>query len=155
MTLKQSLRCILLAGLVAGTLDALAAIIVYGPVFGKASASGIFQGIASAAFGKEAFLEGSGMASYGIAFHYFIALSFAAFYFVVFRPVSFFRKNKITGGILYGVFVWLVMNLLVIPMSKIAPRTLHLWPVITGMLIIIFMVGLPISLIIQSLDKDR
>jgi hypothetical protein len=150
MNVKKALLTILLAGLVAGTLDALAAIIVYGPVFGKASAAGIFKGIASGAFGKTAFEDGTIMASYGIAFHYFIALSFAAFYFVVFRQTPFFKNNKVIGGIVYGIIVWLVMNLLVIPLSKIEPRALHIGPVITGMVILILMVGLPIALIIQS-----
>ncbi|HMH35012.1 MAG TPA: hypothetical protein VK543_18380 [Puia sp.] len=148
--LKQAILTILFAGLVAGTLDALAAIIVYGPVFGKASAEGIFKGIASGAFGKEAFEKGTIMASYGIAFHYFIALSFAAFYFIVFRSAPFFKKNRIAGGIAYGVFVWLVMNLLVIPLSMIKPGELRILPVITGMLILILMVGLPISFIVQA-----
>jgi hypothetical protein len=150
MPLIKALLTICLAGIIAGTLDALAAIVFYGPVMGKLSSDSLFRGIASGAFGKEAFEEGKPFALYGVFFHYLIALLFSLFFFMIFPRISFLRNNRILGGILYGIFVWVVMNQIVIPLSKIPYRGFHLWPAITGTLILIFMVGLPISLIVHT-----
>ena len=76
-----AIKTILLACLVAGTMDALAAIIMYGPVFGKLSVTRLFQGIASGAFGKKAFEGGAEMAVYGVIIHYTIAFIFSVIYF--------------------------------------------------------------------------
>jgi hypothetical protein len=59
------------------------------------------------------------------------------------------------SGILYGIFVWAVMNLAVIPLSKIGSHRIQLWPATEAMLILIFMVGIPISFIIHSHYQAR
>jgi len=150
MPLKKALLTICLAGLIAGTLDALAAIVFYGPVLGKLSTDSLFRGIASGAFGKEAFEEGRPFAWYGVLFHYLIAFLFSLFFFLIYPGISLLRKHYVLGGILYGVFVWVIMNQVVIPLSKIPYRGFHLLPAITGTLILIFMVGLPVSMIVHA-----
>jgi hypothetical protein len=114
MTLKKALSTILLAGLISGTLDALAALVFYGPVLGSLSADRLFRGIAGGAFGKAAFEEGRPMALFGILFHYFNAFSFSILYYVVYPRFSFLHKHKILSGIFYGIFIWIVMNQVVI-----------------------------------------
>ena len=150
MRLSKAISAILLAAVVAGTLDALAALVFYGPVLGNLSADRLFRGIACGAYGKEAFEEGRPFALYGILFHYLIALLFSIFFFLIFRRISFLRNHYVAGGILYGVFVWIVMNQIVIPLSQISYRGFHIWPAITGTLILILMVGLPISVIVHA-----
>lgn len=148
--LKKPVYAILLGAFVAGSLDALAAILVYGPILGKASIGQIFRGISSGAFGKTAFEEGRIMAVYGILFHYFIALCFASFYFFIYPGIKFLKAQRILAGIIYGLFVWVIMNLVVLPLSKIPFRGFHAWPVLKAVLILVLMVGIPISIIIDA-----
>jgi hypothetical protein len=152
---KSALTAILMATFGAGTLDALAAIIFYGPVFGNATVGQIFRGIASGAFGKSAFEGGKIMAVDGVIFHYLNAFCFSLFYFFIY-PVTRFQKNHpLVAGIIYGIFVWSVMNLLIIPMSKIGSHPMRFWPAVEAILILVFMVGIPISLIVHSHYQSR
>jgi hypothetical protein len=146
---KSPIPTILLAGLVAGTLDILAAITVYDLIMHRLTAIHLLQGIASFAFGKKAIDGGTSMAIYGLGFHFIIAFSFTIFYFIIFPYISFLRKQKILSGLLYGIFVWMVMNLAVLPLlgGKIPTK----WDgILRGACILMVCIGLPISLIIGS-----
>jgi hypothetical protein len=116
--IRPNLNIILRAGLLAGTLDILAAILI----LAKGNAVGTLKFIASGVFGKSAFSGGYDMVALGAFFHYFIATSFAAGYFLAWPRLAFLQKNLWLSGVLYGVFVWVVMNLLVVPMSQ-APQS--------------------------------
>jgi hypothetical protein len=152
---KGALTAILVATLAAGSLDALAAIVIYGPVFGTATIGRIFRGIASGAFGKSAFEGGTIMAVDGIIFHYLIAFCFSLVYYFIYPLTKFTKNHALIAGILYGILVWAVMNLAVIPLSKIGSRPMQLWPAIEAMLILIVMVGIPISFIIHGHYQTR
>jgi|SRR5882724_5842771 len=146
---KSALSTILLAWLTAGTLDLLGAIIVYDLIMKRVTAVRLLQGIASGAFGKKAFDGGNTMALYGIGFHYLIALTFTIFFFVIFPYISFLKKYKILAGLLYGIFVWMVMNLAVLPMLHIGKFPTKWDAIARGAIILMFCIGLPISLIVN------
>ena len=152
---KGALTAILMATFAAGTLDALAAIIFYGPILGKATVGQIFRGIASGAFGKSAFQGGKIMAVDGVIFHYINAFCFSVFYFFVYPIFKFSKNHPVLAGIIYGIFVWLIMNLVVIPLSKIGWSPIHFLPAVEAILILIFMVGIPVSLIMNSHYQSR
>src|SRR5579864_5847660 len=78
---KIQLRYIAIAGFIAGSLDALAAIFI----LSHGNAAPMFKFISSGIYGKEAFKDSGGMIALGIALHYFIAFSFTIFYFIVSR----------------------------------------------------------------------
>jgi hypothetical protein len=138
-------KIILIAWLVAGTLDMLGAILVYTVILKKTSAEKIVRGIASGVFKKQAMTGGTDMLFYGVLFHYLIALVFTVFYFIIFSYVLFFRTQKIIGGLLYGAFIWIIMNLIVLPVVFPARP----WPTLTsaliGAVILMVMIGLPLS----------
>src|SRR5580698_80975 len=113
---QSPIKIILLSGFTAGTLDILGAILVYVVVQGKTTTLRMLQSIASGIFGKDAYAGGMTMACYGLIFHFLIAFSFAAGYFLSFPYISFLQKHKIISGLLYGIFIWLVMNLIVVPL---------------------------------------
>jgi hypothetical protein len=146
---------ILAATLVAGTLDATGAIVAYGPMFGKATVEGIFRGIARGIFGKKALTGGIEMAYYGLLFHYMIAFCFTVFYFFIFPYISFLRKQKFASGLLYGLFVWCVMNLIVLPLVFSRPPIFHFPASLTGVLLIMFLIGLAIAFIIPRWYRGR
>jgi hypothetical protein len=146
-TWKMVLKTIFLSGFVAATLDMLAAIIVYAHIQQKTTALKILQSIASAVFGKAAYDGGIEMGLYGLAFHFFIAFCFAAAYCFFFPYVSFFRKHTVISGVLYGVLIWLIMNLVVLPIAFQHSPSFTWGTAFTGIIILIVAVGLPISFI--------
>jgi hypothetical protein len=85
-------------------------------------------------------------AGLGIVFHLAIALSWAALFFFAYPSFSFLAKSRVFNGVAYGLLIWLTMNLLVVPMSRIPARPFVLLNVVTGMLILIVMVGMPVAL---------
>lgn len=68
---------IFLAGLIAGTLDILAAIFIYAILLQKTTPIKILQSIASGGIFKKEAYNHSQMAWYGLGFHFLIALLFA------------------------------------------------------------------------------
>lgn len=132
-------------GLIAGTLDILAAIIVYAVILEKATAAQILQGIASGIFGREAYAGGAAMAVTGLLFHYVIAMLFTVGYFLVSPYLPFLHKQPIVSGIGYGAIVWMIMNLVVLPISAYKQPPLRLGPSLLGMLILMLAIGIPVA----------
>jgi hypothetical protein len=136
------LKAIVVTGLIAGTLDITTAMIVY-----KVPPFPMGRFIASGAFGKDAFSGGTPMALLGILFHYIIAFSWTILFFILYPKIPLLGKNKYVTGVLYGIMVWLVMNLVILPMTNVTRGEMKLIPSLIGMVILIFMIGLPISIL--------
>lgn len=129
-----------------GTLDILAAAIQHYIKTGNGPVP-VLKFIASGVFGPEAFAGGDVMIFYGLLFHYLIAFSFTLFFFVISIIFPAVLKARVLTGIGYGILVWIIMNLLVVPLSN-APKGDFQWSNAgLGMLILIVCVGLPLSLI--------
>ncbi|MEZ5426732.1 MAG: hypothetical protein R2747_10730 [Pyrinomonadaceae bacterium] len=160
MTAKKSFfqtaaGTVLLAGLAAGTLDILAAFLVYSLIVANVPPTQILKSIASGVFGKQAFAGGAPMAVCGLFFHYIIALSWALLYFLIFPLIPFFKKQRIVSGLIYGVFVWVMMNLVVLPLSNVNQSPLRLKSALIGAIILMICIGLPISLITHRFYASR
>ena len=109
---------IIKTGLIAGTLDLLAAITHYYIQTGK-TPEGVFKFIASGAFGSSAFSGGTEMIIAGILLHYLIAFGFTILFFLVYPKLKQWIAPYITiTGFVYGILAWCVMNLLVMPLSN-------------------------------------
>lgn len=141
VTFKDVLKWTLLAGLITGTLDALGAIIVY-----QANPGKMFQFISSGALGRDVAFSGGAMTIIaGIFFHYLIATAWCFLFFLMAQKFSFITRYKIVSGILYGAVIWFVMNLVIVPLSKITSGPIQLKPMLIGMSILIVAVGIPVS----------
>jgi len=143
---KTGLKTLLITALIVGTLDGLAAIVMYFVQTGKDPLN-IFRFIASGVFGVAAFNGGVPMALLGIVFHYIIAFGWTILFLGLAGRFVFLTRNWIISGIIYGIFVWLMMNLVVIPLSlvpmKAGPKE---WTgILKGVLILIVCLGLPVS----------
>jgi len=132
---------VLITALIAGTLDMIGAIINYTAAGGKRPTV-IFQYIASAALGKTA--NGTVGIVAGLLFHYLIAFLFTLFFFLVFPKIKLWKSNTIIIAILYGVFVWSVMNLLVLPNTKLDPISFDIKKAAIAAFILIVCIGLPV-----------
>lgn len=139
---------IILAGLIAGTLDITAACIQFYSKTGKGPET-IFRYIASAVIGKEAYTGGFGMILLGLFLHYLIAFIWTILFFLLYPGVRNFSRNVIVNGFLYGLIVWSLMNLVIVPMTKITTTPVDFVKAIPGILIIIVCIGLPISIIAE------
>ncbi len=146
---KNAIRTVVWAGLVAGTLDAIAAVVMFLSAGGKDPVR-IFKFIASGVFGKDAFAAGSAMTVWGLVFHFSIALLFAAFFFVIYPQIRRFIRNPVAIGLLYGLLIWLVMNRIVLPISNTPVQPFDPANAIMGMVVLMVLVGLPISLIVHK-----
>ncbi|MFT3935806.1 MAG: hypothetical protein QM726_19415 [Chitinophagaceae bacterium] len=142
-------RTVLLSGLLVGTLDILSAFVDVYFSSGK-NPLVVLPFIASGAFGKPALAGGAGMMLIGLLFHYLIAFSFTVFFFWIYKRIGLAAAPWIVTGILYGIFIWLIMNLIVVQLSAAphAPISAMKWPkIIKSALILICMIGLPLSYI--------
>ncbi|HEY4111252.1 hypothetical protein [Puia sp.] len=133
---------VLLTGLLAGFLDAVAATLLF-LVRGNKNPALLFRYIASAVYGKTAFAGGGRMVLMGLAFHFLIAMSFVAAYFGLYPYMAWLGFCPLLAAFAYGAFMWVVMNLIVVPSSKAAPRPFSLGFAIVNWLILVVAIGLP------------
>jgi hypothetical protein len=135
-------------GLIAGTLDILAAFINLHRV--GVSPERTLQGIASGLLGRDSFRDGLASAALGLLCHFLIAFGAAAVYYAASRKLRVLVKRPVICGLLYGIPVYLFTNFVVIPLSRIGLRPVG---AISGVLIALVIlgvcVGLPISLMIR------
>ncbi|MBZ4033975.1 DUF1440 domain-containing protein [Flavobacterium sp. 17A] len=149
--MRSKVRTIVSSGLVAGTLDITAAILIYSVILHKTTAEKILQSIASGVFKKEAYTAGTEMTFAGLGFHFLIAFIFAWFYFKIFPYIPFFRINTFLSGFCYGFFIWIVMNLIVLPIVfPVLPEKNLDFPLLLSILIVILCVGMPIAFITRK-----
>jgi hypothetical protein len=142
-----ALRTILLAWIVAGTLDVTTAVTYY-PLTANVTSKQILQGIASGLLGAHAFQGGYATAALGLGLHYLIAFIWTVVFYVLASNLKVLLHRPQIIGPLYGTFVWLVMNLVVLPLSSVAHRPLRLQPSIVGAVILMICIGLPMATII-------
>jgi hypothetical protein len=143
---KNFAKAVLLTGLLAGVLDATAACIQYLIKTGNNPAR-VFRYIASGVFGKDALTESLyGMAAWGLLFHLLIALTFTLFFFLCYPQIKMLIKNKYIVGILYAIFVWTVMNLVVVPVTFGTGISVKFPDALIAATILIIAIGMPISL---------
>lgn len=133
---------IIKAGLLAGTLDITAACTMFWIRTGRDPLI-VLKFVASGALGPDALTGGWGINLLGLFFHFIIAFSWTIFLFIIFAKIP--KMNWIVLGLSYGVVVWLIMNLLVLPMTRITPRPFVLSQAIIGTVILMVAIGLPIS----------
>ncbi|HEU0251473.1 MAG TPA: hypothetical protein VFR12_00490 [Pyrinomonadaceae bacterium] len=139
-------------GLIAGTLDILAAFLTawwragIGPVR-------VLHFISSGILGNDAYAGGFKTAALGLALHFLIATGATVVFYLASRSLLFLVERPVITGLLYGVVVYLFMNFVVIPLSKVAQRPATVSGRVIGVLTIMFCVGLPIAIIVRRFSR--
>jgi hypothetical protein len=137
---------ILVGGGVAGLLDMTSAYIT----FGRYMPIGIAGGIVGAA-GRHV---SAGQYILGLCIHYFIALSAAAVYCLASKRLDFMREHFWVCGLFYGIGVFLVMQLVVLPLSAYHSMGPYQYRgLVQGLLAHMFLIGLPISISLRMLSR--
>jgi len=148
------LKIICLAGLLVGTLDILAALTDYYIATHK-DPTGVLRFIASGILGKTAFSGGTGTAILGLALHYIIAFIFTSFFFGIYPKIKWLAKNRVITGIVYGIFIWIIMTRIVLPLSNTPPIKFHIGKALKAVLILTIMIGLPLSFMAYNFFNGR
>lgn len=114
-----ALRTIGTAGLVCGVLDIAYVFVVFGWRDGRAAR--ILQGIAASLLGPAAVSGGTISTAVGLAIHFGVALGAAALFYGLSRRAGVLLTRPWTSGALYGVAFYLLMNLLVLRLTRLPP----------------------------------
>jgi hypothetical protein len=141
---QGALETIVVTGICVGIIDGVAAVALTMARSGRSPLI-VFQYIASGILGNAAFSGGMASVILGMACHFFIALSWSAVFFFLQPATSRFIKGKVGKSILYGVIIWIVMNLLVLPLSAVDQGTFRATKIFTGAGILIVAAGLPMA----------
>jgi hypothetical protein len=148
MPSARVLRLVFVGGLIAGAFDITYAVVFFG--FRGVPAIRVFQSVASGLLGSKAVDGGWPAAGLGLVLHFLIALILAAIFYLASRSLSILVRHAVVCGICYGFAVYWIMNLVVLPLSAY-PRKFSFVPVvvITGLLVHMFLIGLPIALAVR------
>jgi uncharacterized membrane protein YagU involved in acid resistance len=134
----------LAGGLLAGTLD-----IVYACVFWAVRAdippTRIFQSVAAGLLGEASFQGGASTAALGLFLHFLIACTMALAYYVAARRWPVFARRPVPLGVAYGLLLYVVMNLVVVPLSAASPGSRDPTWIALTVAVHAFLVGLPIA----------
>ena len=117
------LRAIAIGGAVVGALDAADGVVIAGLTAGLNPIQ-VLQWIASGMLGPSAFGGGLATAGLGALLHFALAFGFTAAFVMAWTKIEAIRGNWVAYGLAWGVAVWAFMNLLVLPMSQVAPAPL-------------------------------
>jgi len=133
-----------LTGLLAGLLDITAAMLLF-LSRGNKDPRILLRYIASAVYGKDAFVRGNSMVLMGLLFHFAIAMIWVAIYFILHAYIPWLDSHRLLAAIGYGLVVWIIMNLVILPNSRATPRPFS-WPfALINMAILIGAIGLPVA----------
>lgn len=111
-SLVSSWRAVLAGGLIAGSVDILAASLI-----GWLSPVLILHAIASGVLGRASFSGGAWSALLGLLLQWLMALLIAAIYTLALWRAPTLRRLWAMSGVLYGVVIYLMMNFVVVPLS--------------------------------------
>jgi hypothetical protein len=133
--------------LVAGTLDITDAIVF--SAFRHVMPVRIFQFIASGLTGPWAFHAGMVSVALGVAIHYTIALFWTLLYWVASARIAVLVRRPVVCGLLYGALVYVVMNFVVLPLTRVphghtAPSLVSQ---VNAVLALLFCIGLTVALL--------
>jgi hypothetical protein len=141
----RAARTILLGGLAVGVLDGLAAVGV--TLIRGSTPDRMFQYIASGLMGRAAYTGGWRTAALGVLLHLLIAFTLAAVYYAASQRFRLLLRHTLTAGTAYGLIAFLTMHELVIPLSAVMRPAFSGSALLTGMIIHILFVGMPIALV--------
>lgn len=143
--MKPFAKTVILTGLFVGTTDILAAYISQWIKTGQ-FAEHMLNYIGGGLIGLENSMNsGNWGALLGLVNHYAIAMFFTLLFFLVFPKVKILRFDKYLIGILYAMFIGVVMNFIVLPLTPLPGGKFSLPHEFVGWIILGIVLGIPIS----------
>lgn len=153
----HALQAIGWGGLIGGVLDICDALVFYG--LRGVPPQQLLQGIASGLLGPRATHGGWATVVLGLGLHFLIAFTAAAVYYAASRRLRMLRERPIASGLLYGIAVFLFMNMLVVPLSAIhrSPNAMLALNIVSAnaVLALMLFIGLPIALAVNRYAREQ
>ncbi|SHM84267.1 hypothetical protein SAMN05444266_1127 [Chitinophaga jiangningensis] len=151
---KFTTGTIALTALLAGTLDLATSCILFTVRSGKSFVE-VLKFIASALLGPAAYSGNPAIPWLGVLFHYAIAFVFTTFFFLVYPFIRKGIRNTFLIAIIYGLFVWVVMNVIVLPFTHVKQIPFTTFGVSVGALVLIIMIGLPLAIVAERVSEPE
>lgn len=142
---RSTATFVIAGGLVAGTFDITYACVFWGLKAGV-SPERIFQSVAAGLLGRASFSGGARTAALGLFLHYFIATTMSVVYYLVSRWWPALHRRPWFFGPAYGLLLYLMMNYVVLPLSRALPSSKNLIWIILSVAVHMFLIGTPIAL---------
>ncbi len=150
---------LLAAGALVAVLDGAFAVALYVYVLRACSTAQLWQSIAGALLGRAAFRGGSATVALGLALHFAVAYGWTLAYAALWatsgqlRELTATTRGALAAGAAFGVFIWLVMDFVVVPLTRASATPLRS-PVFVILLTWHALgVGIPTALIVR--DPNR
>jgi len=124
MPFRPSLARVLLAAGVVAVADLLDAVVVWVVILQRSTVPRILQSIASGLLGRAAFAGGVGVEALGLVLHVCVALGWTLVFVGLLRVFPRLRgavqswPGAVLVGLAYGAVVWLLMDAVVLPLSR-------------------------------------
>jgi hypothetical protein len=115
---RAPFAAILGGGLVAGTVDIVAAATIY-----RVSPIRVMKSIAGGLLGRSALAGDASVALLGLFLQWAMSIIIAAIFVIAVRRLPGLLRRWIASGIAYGVVIFVVMNYVVVPLSAMGDRT--------------------------------
>lgn len=145
MGTQAARRAILVGGAIGGALDILFAI-TWAAINGR-TPEWLLQTVATGLLGEAAYDDGAGGAALGLAAHFLLSFGWAALYITAARRFQLLAAKPGFMGPAFGILVFFVMRLVVLPLSAFPYPVSFSQPGATyDLLSHMFLFGLPIAL---------
>ncbi|MEO7306280.1 MAG: hypothetical protein ABIR78_13080 [Ferruginibacter sp.] len=140
---------ILKAGLLSGTLDILSACL-YSYIKKGTAPTLILQSISKVALGKTTYTNPTVLAITGLLVHFAIAFSWTVIFFFLYSRAKLMRQNRMLTAIIYGIFVWAMMSMVILPLWNNKPFVFKAENASISAMILVIAIGLPLSFIAHN-----
>jgi hypothetical protein len=145
-------RFVLVAGLAAGVLDIVNAILFW-RIRSGVGAAAILQSVAAGLLGEAAFAGGAATAALGLFLHLAIMCAMAAVYWAACRRLRWMLEKPVQAGVAYGLLTWAAMNYVVVPLSRAEPPPFVAAWFVDGLLAHVLLVGLLFAFLARRLAR--
>jgi hypothetical protein len=144
------LRSILIGGLIIGTANAIIFHWFVTSVLGGIPLISVYQYIASGALGESAFAGGTATALLGALFHFLNSIVIAGIFILSADRIALLRRYPFVSSFLYGFGVFIVMNMIVTPLSATPPLPAPTTPLlIVNIMVHILVIGLSLGILVS------
>jgi hypothetical protein len=133
---------IAVGGSIVGVLDLIYAILLYSP-----------RNPVLIVLGAKSYSLGAQSTALGVVLHFIIAFGAATAYYLASRKVTWLLHRAVLSGLTYGVFAYLFMHLIVLPLSAVPKGEMPLIYKACEFVEHCFCVGLPIALSVRHYSK--
>ena len=150
-THNSLLRLIALGAIIIGTVQSVIQEWIVYSLVQKNPFTSVLQYIASAVMGNAAFEGGIATALFGLLLHFIVSFVIAGVFILSVDRIQFLRRYAIAGALLYGFGVFIVMNLIVVPLSAAPPLPAPTVPQLVEVILEhVLVIGLSLGILVRQ-----